>query len=92
MVNHKKQEYYPKRNGDWLDKNVFMSKILKLCHRENLKVYMTLRIACKRHHYHVWEPQQWVSRIALGLLWETARVMTICNSMPVVAEEDMIFA
>lgn len=38
MVNHKKQEYYPKRHSDWLDKNVFMSKLLILERRESLEI------------------------------------------------------
>lgn len=42
-----------KKNSDWLDKNVFMSKILKLCHAEYLKVYVTLGIAGKSHHYYI---------------------------------------
>ena len=42
-----------KNNSDWLDKNVFMSKILKLCHAEYLKVYVTLGIAGKSHHYYI---------------------------------------
>lgn len=54
MVNPKKLEYHPKKkNSDWLDKNVFMSKILKLCHAEYLKVYVTLGIAGKSHHYYI---------------------------------------